>query len=466
MKFAHLADCHIGSWRDPKLRDVNTKAFIKAVDTCIQENVDFILIAGDLFNTPLPALDNLKTTVNKLKRLKDLNIDVYVIAGSHDFSISGKTILDVLEEAGLLINVVKGEDIEGKLKLNFTTNKKTGAKITGMLGRKGSLEKNYYENLILENLEQEQGYKIFIFHSALTEFKPEDLKNMESHPLSLLPKNFNYYAGGHPHYIFQKQEDNYGLITYPGPLFPNSFAELEKLERGGFYIVETVEAQQETATEADTAAGGQEGADIKFPKEIYGVSHGWDHTQTEALMNRPEREGRKEEAQKTPKTKITWHPIQVYNIEKISIDCNNKTPEQIEEEIKNQIKNKEFNNTIILLRLSGTLSSGKCTDINFKEIYEILYNKAAYFVMRNTNALITKEFEEIKVDIKSVEDIESSIIKEHLGQIKVTGFTPEKEELLTKELIRVLSQEKHELTKTDFENRIKEEVSKVLELDN
>jgi len=439
MKFAHLADCHIGSWRDPKLRDVNTKAFIKAVDTCIEQKTDFILIAGDLFNTPLPALDNLKTTVNRLKQLKDLDIPVYIIAGSHDFSPSGKTIIDVLEEAGLLINVVKGGDIEGKLKLKFTIDKKTGAKITGMLGRKGALEKSYYENLMLEPLEQEQGYKIFIFHSALTEFKPEDLKDMESHPLSLLPKNFNYYAAGHVHYIFEKNEPDYGLISYPGPLFPNNFAELEKLGRGGFYIAETVESSQE----ADSASGGQVG------------EGGREEVQTEAPT----------QPTTTPETKITWHPIQIYNIEKIILDCNNKTPEQIEEEIKNQIKNREFNNTIVLIRLSGVLSSGKSTDINFKEIYEILYNKAAYFVMRNTNALITKEFEEIKVDIKAVEDIESSIIKEHLGQIKVNGLSTEKEELLTKELIQILSQDRSEMTKTDFENRVKNDVNKILNIE-
>ena len=148
MKFAHLADCHIGSWRDPKLRDISTKAFVKAINECIEEKVDFVLIAGDLFNTSLPALDNLKSATTKLKQLNDLGIPVYIVAGSHDFSPSGKTILDVLEEAGLLINVARGEDVEGRLKLNFTIDKKTGAKITGLLGRKGSLEKSYYESLI------------------------------------------------------------------------------------------------------------------------------------------------------------------------------------------------------------------------------------------------------------------------------------------------------------------------------
>jgi len=67
----------------------------------LKKKVDFILIAGDLFNTSLPGIDKLKLAVQKLKQLKDNNIPVYIIAGSHDFSPSGKTMLDVLENAGL-----------------------------------------------------------------------------------------------------------------------------------------------------------------------------------------------------------------------------------------------------------------------------------------------------------------------------------------------------------------------------
>lgn len=148
MKFAHLADCHIGGWRDPKLRNIAAQAFERAIDLCVEKNVDFILIAGDLFNTSLPSVDGLKIVVKKLKELKDINIPVYLIAGSHDFSPSGKTMLDVLENAGLFVNVAKGEDVDGKLKLNFTIDEKTGAKITGLLGKKGGLEKGYYEELL------------------------------------------------------------------------------------------------------------------------------------------------------------------------------------------------------------------------------------------------------------------------------------------------------------------------------
>jgi len=404
MKFAHLADCHIGSWRDPKLMNVSTLAFNKAMDKCMQEEVDFILISGDLFNTSLPRIDNLKEVVTTFRKLKDNNIPVYIIPGSHDFSPSGKTMLDVLEEAGLFTNVVKGEEVDGKLKLKFTIDKKTGAKITGLLGKKYSLEKSYYENLILDNLEKEEGYKIFMFHSGIDELKPEDMCNVISQPISLLPKNFDYYAGGHVHIIEDKKIEGYGLITYPGPLFPNSFSELEKLERGGFYIVED---------------------------------------------NKP-----------------IFHPIQVYNIYKIDKECDGNTPEQVYNDIMDEIKDKEFINTIVLIRLKGLLSSGKPTDIDFKEIFSALYDKSAYFVMKNTSALTTKEFEEIKIDTKSVEQAEDSIIKEHLGQVKIHDLDTKKEESLIKELMSSFSTEKQEgETVADFERRIKEDISKVMDVD-
>lgn len=403
MKFAHLADCHIGSWRDPKLRDISTKAFIKAVDTCIENNVDFILISGDLFHTSLPSIDRLKQTVIKLKELKDKNIPVYIIAGSHDFSPSGKTMLDVLENAGLLINVVKGEVVGNKLKLNFTIDEKTGAKITGMLGKKGGLEKSYYEDLITEHLEKEEGYKIFLFHSLLTELKPKELEKADSQPLSFLPKNFNYYAGGHPHFVFKKQEKNYGTIAYPGPLFPNNFKELEELGNGGFYIIEN--------------------------------------------------------------ENIEWHPIQIYNTCNIKIDCNHKTPEQINQEIMDEIKEKEFFDTIVTIRLEGTLESGKISDINFKEIFDKLYEKSAYFVMKNTYALATKEFEEIKIEASSVEDIEEKLINEHLGQIKLKDMDAKKEKELIKELMKALSAEREEDEKVaDFEKRVRKDINKILSL--
>jgi len=71
MKFAHFADIHIGSWRDPRLSNVSTDAFKKSVQVCFEKQVDFILISGDFFNTSLPSIDHLKEVVKQLKQIQD-----------------------------------------------------------------------------------------------------------------------------------------------------------------------------------------------------------------------------------------------------------------------------------------------------------------------------------------------------------------------------------------------------------
>jgi len=404
MKFAHLADCHIGAWRDPKLKELPMLAFEKAIDKSIEENVDFILISGDLFNTSLPGIDYLKRVVKALKKPKQKDIAVYIIAGSHDFSPSGKTILDVLEEADLVENVVKGSVENDKLKLKFTIDKKTGAKITGMLGKKGMLEKSYYQSLDKTNLENENGFKIFMFHTAISELKPKELEKMDSSPISFLPKGFDYYAGGHIHIVKETNLEGYKNVVYPGPLFPNNFLELEKLEMGGFYIY----------NDGD----------------------------------------------------ISYEPIQIKNIFSIKIDAEHKTPEKVMDEFHEKIKHKEFYDTIVLVRIEGTLETGKPSDISFREIYDTLNKKGNYYVMRNTNKLKSKEFEEIKTETGTTEEIEEKIIKEHLGQISVEGIDNKKEEELTKKLMDLFSAEKQEGEKVyEFEDRLKKEVSKVLGID-
>ncbi|PIN81909.1 double-stranded DNA repair protein Mre11, partial [Candidatus Woesearchaeota archaeon CG10_big_fil_rev_8_21_14_0_10_30_7] len=144
MKFTHLADCHLGGWREPKLKELNNKSFCYVIDHSIRENVDFVLIAGDLFNTALPDMESLQVCIKELKKLKDRHIPVYFIAGSHDFSPSGKTMLSIIESAGLGINAAKGDVIDNKLRLKFVVDLKTGVKITGIIGKRGGLDVKYY----------------------------------------------------------------------------------------------------------------------------------------------------------------------------------------------------------------------------------------------------------------------------------------------------------------------------------
>jgi DNA repair exonuclease SbcCD nuclease subunit len=68
-KFAHIADCHIGANRDPVLENLELEAFSKAMDACVQEKVDFVLISGDLFHANLPDMHVANAAVKKMKEV-------------------------------------------------------------------------------------------------------------------------------------------------------------------------------------------------------------------------------------------------------------------------------------------------------------------------------------------------------------------------------------------------------------
>ncbi|MEK6907429.1 MAG: metallophosphoesterase, partial [Nanoarchaeota archaeon] len=77
MKFAHLSDCHVGGWREDKLKELSIVAFEKAMELCVKENTAFVLISGDLFNTSLPNIDIIKRTAQALDKLRENDISCY-----------------------------------------------------------------------------------------------------------------------------------------------------------------------------------------------------------------------------------------------------------------------------------------------------------------------------------------------------------------------------------------------------
>ncbi len=407
MKYAHLADLHLGSWKEEKMRDLSNKSFIQAIDNCLQQQVDFIIFAGDIFNTSLPSIDTLKLVTEKLRKLKENRIPAYVIAGSHDFSPSGRTMIEVLEKAGLVINVCQGKinPENQELELSFTIDQKTGVKLTGIIGRKGLLDKTYYLNLAKYKLEQEPGYKIFLFHTTVSELVPAHLTMIEAQPASFFPHGFNYYAGGHIHHPTQVVVPDIGLMTYPGALFPNNFAELEKYSHGGYFLITVKNHQQE----------------------------------------------------------VIWQPLPIINLLPIQIARDFNTPQEIEEEILAQTSGKTLKDSIITIRLSGSIKTGRISDINFNKLFQHLYQQGTYFVLKNTCQLYSQEFKEIKIAEANPEIIEDNIIKEHLQQIKV--FDQNTEFFLTKSLLSCLNTSRKEgENTTDFNQRIEQEIKKILKI--
>lgn len=409
-RFAHLADCHIGGWKEEELKELSIKSFRAATEKIIESNVNFLIIAGDLFNTSIPSIDAIKEVALCMKKVKDNNIKTYIIPGSHDYSPSGKTMLDVLENAGLCINVFKYHEETKRLEITYH-QLPSGERIalTGMCGLAGGLEKIKYGELSnkdeIENLKE---YKIFLFHTLLSELKPttKDWEKVPSESLGLLPKNFNYYPGGHPHFVKQKSTPEHPLIAYPGPLFPNNFKELEELKQGGFYIV-------------DVNSGN---------------------------------------------TNLTHVPIKLKETISLNINAENKTPEEINQELRDELSNANIIDAIITIRIAGTLRSGKPSEIEFKKI--ISENPDTYIILKNTSKLKTKEFSEIKIQTGNIEEVEDSIIKDHIGQIELPDIQlNENQEILTNQLMVSLNKEKIEGEKNiDFETRIIKDAIEIFNL--
>ena len=230
-KFAHLADCHLGSWRQEELQKLNFESFQKIIDRCIQEQVGFILISGDLFDSAYPPIEILKDSFAEFKKVKDAKIPVYLIAGSHDFSASGKTFLDVLEKAGFCKNV-ENSTIQEDGRIQLKPHMHGNIAIYGYPGRKSGME---IEDLSRVYFSEIHPFTIFMVHTAISAaIGAIPMESIEKQKLPLA----NYYAMGHVHKRFEDHIAN-SRYVYPGPTFPNNFQELADIQHGSFQLVET-----------------------------------------------------------------------------------------------------------------------------------------------------------------------------------------------------------------------------------
>jgi DNA repair exonuclease SbcCD nuclease subunit len=231
MKFAHIADCHLGGWRQPELQQLNFESFKKAIEISIEENVDFILFAGDLFDSPFPGIDILKNTFAEFRKIKEKGIKSYIISGSHDYSVSGKTFLEVLEHAGFC-EICKYEYDKKTDRIILKPIIFPSCYIYGYPGKKSGLEIEDLKKISI--LEPDSNFRILMLHTTIKEAVNNLL--IESIDLRDLP-SADYYALGHIHVDFQK-EFNKKPVIYAGPTFPNNFKEFEELKYGKFFIVD------------------------------------------------------------------------------------------------------------------------------------------------------------------------------------------------------------------------------------
>jgi len=207
MKFSHISDTHLGLIQyglEEREQDIYD-SFNQAIDISIQDKVDFVIFAGDIFHTPNPSGTAILQMANALKKLKQNKIESFFVLGEHDISrIRSTPIPYVYHNLEFSKYVGRGEPVYYKDVMIVGFDKIRKNEMTGLEGKFSHVES-------LAN--KHAGHKILVLHQGITEVN----KFAGEVNSTDLPKNFTYYAMGHLHDKFLKQYEHLkGPLVYSG----------------------------------------------------------------------------------------------------------------------------------------------------------------------------------------------------------------------------------------------------------
>lgn len=299
MKFLHLADVHLGCRRyniEERTRDF-FRAWADMIERhAIETRVDFVLIAGDFFNSRKVDPQAMNHAMIGLEKLKSAGIPVVAIEGNHDQrdTTSPHSWLRSLSQWGLLklLEPVATEDSPITLKLWNEAERSgsyidiAGARIFGSHWYGASASAAI--GLLADSLRaarDENLFNILMLHM--------DVEGQTNRPIPALPiaklkelkELTNYVAFGHTHKRFDL--DNWAFN--PGSLEAVSIDEYRE-ERGGYLV----EVEKENGAYRIAAKHVREYVQRPFQRLSFDVSGA---TEPEAVyagvMDLIEREARK-----------------------------------------------------------------------------------------------------------------------------------------------------------------------------
>ena len=365
-RFAHMADIHLGAHREPALRDLEMRVFYEAMDHCLARGVDFVLISGDLFHVGIPDLGIVNEAIRKMRELHDAGISIYAVYGSHDYNPSSTSIIDIIETTGLLTNLSKWREVDSRIELQVFEDRATGAKLCGISARKMGLESKHYELLDKDPLERLKGFRVFAFHSGITELKPAYLSEMETIPISYLPEGFDYYAGGHIHQRGEFSLPGYEKVVFPGPLFTGYGRDIESTAKGeprGLY-------------------------EIEFDDKV---------------------------------RRVSFVPMESFGGAFLEYDVTGQNGPEAATQIERKSEELEVAGKVVALKIRGELSGGKTSDINFAELRGRMMDRGALFVYLNRHSLTSKDYFVARQPGEDSSAIESRTFEEGIGRVNVTA---------------------------------------------
>jgi DNA repair exonuclease SbcCD nuclease subunit len=214
VRFIHAADLHLDSpfsglrylpekiWQ--KVRESTFLSLHRIVTTAIEQEVDFLLISGDVYDVDERSIKAQAKLKKEMERLNHANIPVFMIHGNHDF-LSDNTLHLTLPN-NVKVFKTQVETVE------WETNQGERIAISGFsYGKKWINErmiKDYPKRL--STVDRHIG----LLHGFEEGETSPHAKYAPFSKSELIEKEYDYWALGHIH--LRKQISNYPLAYYSG----------------------------------------------------------------------------------------------------------------------------------------------------------------------------------------------------------------------------------------------------------
>ncbi len=246
-RFLHFADSHLGYKQYNQNERFNdfARAFFDIIDRAIQAEVDFVILAGDLFQKRAIDALTLNQAMNGLERLQRAGIPCIAVEGNHEHAYFQDNIgwMEFLAQRRLLIllNALFEEGTpqltpyDPQRRRGAYIDPKPGVRVYGMRYYGASTETalNAYAGAMAQQpADPAVEYSIFVAHGGVEGVLADQAGGLSVRQWSVLKPGVNYLALGHIHkpYSF----DNW--IYNPGSPETCSVTEADWSDRG-YYLV-------------------------------------------------------------------------------------------------------------------------------------------------------------------------------------------------------------------------------------
>ncbi len=247
VRFIHTGDIHLGkTYRHSGSEQLRYNDFFRTLATIVAdalaEQVDCVLIAGDLFHTGQILPQTFARTIEILQPLKDVGIPCVAVEGNHDWIHRRDSIswMEALSQMGYLRLLRPSRTEDGGYYFEpFDEERGAGGHLIigdlhiyglGYIGAQAGSHVSRICEAVTTN------HNLLLFHVGIWSFSPVEIGNMKPEEALPLADRFGYVALGHGHkpYIVQTPDGRpYGFN--PGSPERVNFGE-QKYDKG-YYLV-------------------------------------------------------------------------------------------------------------------------------------------------------------------------------------------------------------------------------------